>query len=539
MLDLNQLKQSMPKKAWEEVKTKLYRHTRGVGIDLYLQKQRPSEPKEVLKWRIDTLNKLTKDIFRKGLNNANRALIENPLLLDANEEVKQYVESDNFYSHSGWVNLFAKLVDNLQVNIEDPNGLLIVMPISENKEDLTPQATPQNEKIGFKVDYVDSDNVYFYSHDLAIYMWNGRLFYDDNETMWELIETKGGYAFELWYNHNTGHKLSTYLGGYKSSDENGKAYFDSFFDGAVEFADAFMNNNENFRASMVRNAYPISEFREMPCNVCDGKKYIIDEENQHKECGTCHGTGKLFNYNTNTVFIRPKKTSLVDDNASVQADPLVTFYSPPIEGMQLNMTYCDELYRKAGEAIGATITNSNQSGVAKQEDKESYYSMMAQVQQNVIRLYQFSVSCIQSIWANDTETPIKATATGDIRKSSTSYLVDTIEIYKNANVPAQMIANQMSELLKKNSSFDEATIIRLLPQVDVLYGKPSTDIVMLKSMAGSPVNDYTLYVNLNAYRLFKTIDLENKEDFQIINEFNTLAKREFEVNKPNEPNFDI
>jgi len=539
MLDLNQLKQSMPKMAWSEVKTKLYRHTRGVGVGEYLRTQRPSEPKEVLKWRIDTLNKLTKDIFRKGLNNANRALIENPLLLDANEEVKQYVEDDNFTSHSGWVNLYAKLVDSLQYVIEDPNGLLVVMPISENKEDINPQLTPQNERISFKVDYVSSDNVYYYSHELSIFMWNGRLFYDDAQTMWELIEVKGGYAFELWYNHGAGHKMSTYLGGYKSSDEDGKTYLDSFFDGAVEFADAFINNNENFRASMVRNAFPVSEFREMPCNVCDGKKYTINEDGEHEDCKTCQGTGKLLHYNTNTAFVRPKKSSLAESDTSVQADPLVTYYSPPIEGMELNMRYCDELYRKAGEAIGATITNSNQSGIAKQEDKESYYSMMAQVQQNMVRLYQFSVGCIQTVWANDLETPVKVSISGDIRQSSTEYLITTIEAYKNANVPPQMIANQMSELLKKNSAVDEAVIVRLLPQVDVLYGKPMQEVVMLKSMAGSPVTDYTLYVNLNAYRIFKMIDLEGKEDFQLIAEFNQLAKREFDLNRPSEPNFNI
>jgi hypothetical protein len=532
MLDLNQLKNSMPKDSWHEVKEKLYRHTRGVGMDTYLRKQRPSEPNDVLKWRIDTLNKLTKDVFRRGLNNATRMLLETPLLLDCNEEVRAYVENDNFYSHSGWVNMYSKLVDYFQYIIEDPNGLLAVIPISEGKEELSPQLTPTNERLGFKLDYIPSENLVFYSADVAIYYWDGHLFYDDTENIWELFPISGGYRFELWYNHNAGHKLSSHLGGYKSSDKNNKPYFDSFFDGAVEFADGFVNQYENLRAEMLRNSFPISEFREMPCNVCNGKKHVTLDDGTVEDCKNCNATGKLIHYNTNTAFIRPKKSSLTDLDTGVSQDPLVSYYAPPMTGTELNYKFSFDLYNRAGEAIGATVTKMAQSGVAKEEDKESYYSMLAQIMQNTIRLYQFSVSCIQVIWANDIETPIKITPSKDIRLNSQSYILDLVKTYREAGVPPEMVADQLSQLVKRNTSIDEAKIIKLMPRVNVLYGKPMQDIVMLKSMAGSPVNDYTLFVNLNAYRIFKMIDLKDKDNQEIIAEFDRVARIEFENYKP-------
>jgi hypothetical protein len=112
-----------------------------------------------------------------------------------------------------------------------------------------------------------------------------------------------------------------------------------------------------------------------------------------------------------------------------------------------------------------------------------------------------------------------------------------VKTYREAGVPPEMVADQLSQLVKRNTSIDEAKIIKLMPRVNVLYGKPMQDIVMLKSMAGSPVNDYTLFVNLNAYRIFKMIDLKDKDNEQIIAEFDRVARIEFENYKPsvNEP----
>jgi hypothetical protein len=531
-MDLRQLEMSMPKWAWSEVYTKVTRHTNGTGIADYLRIQRPSEPKEVLDFRIKTLNKLTKDIFRKGLNNAHRVLIETPLLLDANEEVMQLVEADNFDSHSGWVNLYSKIIDLLQNVIQDPNGLLIVVPINGTGEDISPLTVPLNERVYFYIDYVPSSDVIYYSTDMAIYKWKGYTFKDDKNEIYTLTEYNGKVIEDLWYIHNTGHKLSTYLGGYKSQDDNGKEYFDSFFDGAVEFADAFMNQYVNLQATMLQNTFPVREMREMPCNACNGKGRLPNDKGELEDCGTCKGSGKIINYNTNTVFIRPKKTSIAEDNLPVQQDPLITYYNPPIDGANLSYQFSFDLYNRAGEAIGATTVKMAQSGVAKEEDKESYYSMLSQIMSNTVRLYQFTISSIQSIWLNDQQTPISVKPKKDIRENLTDYLINKVNIMKELNVPEPIVSGVLSELLSKYSGYDDSVIIKVLPLVNPLFGKTMQDIVMLKSMAGSPVTDYALYVHLNGYRILKQMDLHEKTIEQIVQEFKVIAEREFNENRP-------
>ncbi len=529
-MDIRELQQRMPRKAWKEVKEKMYRHTRGVGLGTYLKQQRPNEPEEVLNFRVKTLNKLTKDVLRKGLNNSKRMLLETPLLLDCNEEVEALAKGDNFDSYGAYVDLHQRIIKELQNVIEDPNGLLAVIPISLG-EDINPQNTPLNERVFYYIDYIPSDNVYYFSNEMAIYEWRGVKFLDDANAIYQLIENENSTRTELWYNHQTGHKLSTYLGGYMSSDENGNPFLDSFFDGAVEYADAFINQNENLKAEFLQNSFPIREFREIPCNNHECKKgQVPDLENGGmKSCGTCNGSGKLLNYNTNTIFTRPRATKIGEVNTNPNEDPLVSYYSAPMEGTKLNKEYTYELLEKAGEAIGATIQRTNQSGVAKEEDKESYYSMLAQILENTARLYQFTVSCIQSIWANDIDTPIKVTASKDIRMNSQSYLLNLVKTYKDAGLPEQLIANQLSEYVKRTTSIEDSILIKILPRVDVLYGKTSQDIVMLKSMANSPVNEYALFVHLNAYRIFKVIEFNGKTEEEIIEEFNTLAKAEFDV----------
>jgi hypothetical protein len=539
MLDLNQLKYAMPKEAWQDVKSKMYRHTRGVGMGEYLRIQRPSEPREVLEFRIKTLHKLTKDVFRKGLNNSVRMLLETPLLLDCNAEVKQLVESDNFDSHSGWTDLYKKIVDHFQDVIEDPNGMLVVLPINGMGEQIEPSTVPENERVYFYIDYVSSDNVVFYSNDMAIFEWKGRVFQDTKDVIFELKKQTNGYIQEVWYVHNTGHKLSTHLGGYNSSDENNRKFYDSFFDGAVEFADAFVNQFENLKAEMLQNSFPLREFREMTCNTCKGKGRLPNEKNEITECQPCNGSGKIVNFNTNSIFFKPKRQSLADDTTTPTQDPLVTYYAPPMTGTELNYRFSFDLYDRAGEAIGATVTKMAQSGVAKEEDKESYYSMLAQIMQNTVRLYHFSVSCIQSIWANDQLTSIKVTPSKDIRLNSQSYILSLVNTYKDAGVPAEIISTQLSQLVSRNTNTKESIIIKLLPLVDTLYGKSMQDIVMLKSMAGSPVSEFGLYVHLNAYRIMKQIEFQDKSNEQIISEFNELAKSEFDKYKSDNPTFVI
>jgi hypothetical protein len=129
-------------------------------------------------------------------------------------------------------------------------------------------------------------------------------------------------------------------------------------------------------------------------------------------------------------------------------------------GTELNYRFSFDLYDRAGEAIGATVTKMAQSGVAKEEDKESYYSMLAQIMQNTVRLYHFSVSCIQSIWANDQLTAIKVTPSKDIRLNSQSYILSLVNTYKDAGVPAEIISTQLSQLVSRNTNTKESIIIK-------------------------------------------------------------------------------
>lgn len=532
---LRELRKKIPYKYWENVRQKMYRHTRGIGIYNYLKKQRPNEPDDVLDFRVKTLNKLTKDVFRKGMNNAKKMLLDTPLIFDCNEDLKQIALGDNFKSkNDGYTDLYTLLIDYLQFIIEDPNGLLVVIPIALSEE-IIPSFAPQNERIYYHVDYVNSKEIYFKSDDYNIYHWKNYLIKDSLNTMYYLTELNDGtYTENIWYNHETGHKLSTEMGGYDTSNEDDKSYLDSFFDGAVEFADAFMNQYENLKAEMLQNSFPIREFREMPCNQCDGVGTIIHNEKEI-ECKTCNGTKKMLHYNSNSIFIRPKTNSLIDTDKKAQDDPLIQYYSPPMNGTQLNYTFSFDLYERAGEAIGATVTKMAQSGVAKQEDKESYYSMLSQIMYNMVRLYQFSLSCMQSILFMDWETPIRVNPSKDIKLNSTDYVLNVIKNLETAGVPKEIVSSQLSELMEKTTNSSESVIIKLLPIVDILYGKNSQDIVMLKSLTNTPVTPKALFINMNAYSIFKEIDLKQDKDV-ILSEFRRIAEERYnEFQNENQP----
>lgn len=534
-MNLGELKKRMPTKNWAEVRDKLYRHTRGLGIYEYLKKQRPNEPDDVLKFRVETLNKLTKDIFRKGLNNAKRMLLETPLIVDCNEEIKQIALGDNFKAkNDGFTDLYTLLVSWLQYIIEDPNGLLVVIPISTNEE-LNPSFLTENERVYYHLDYVNSKDIVYKSEQYNIYNWNGYMLMDTKETMWLLTRLSDGtYSSELWYNHLTGHKLSTEMGGYDTSNYEDQSYLDSYFDGAVEFADAFINQYENLKAEMLQNSFPIREFREMPCNQCNGDGTIIHNEKEI-DCKTCSATGKMLHYNTNTIFIRPKSNKLTETDTKAQDDPLIQYYSPPMNGTQLNYTFCFDLYERAGEAIGATVTKMAQSGVAKQEDKESYYSMLSQIMSNIVRLYQFSISSIQSIYLMDTDTPISVTPSKDIKLNSTDYVMHVIKNLETAGVPKEIVSSQLSELMEKTTNSSESVIIKLMPIVDILYGKESQDIVMLKSLTNTPVTPKVLFIHMNAYSVFKEIDLTQPKE-TILSQFNIIIEQRFTIfNNENQP----
>ncbi len=111
------------------------------------------------------------------------------------------------------------------------------------------------------------------------------------------------------------------LGGNISSS----GYYESFFDGALPFANEALMTFSDHQAVNVQFSYPVREEKGMPCGNQKCRGGYLDRE-RTKICDTCKGTGMTLSRSPWGVYITKEQTIL--EGEKQQVIPAVQFHSP-------------------------------------------------------------------------------------------------------------------------------------------------------------------------------------------------------------------
>src|ERR1700741_2630124 len=144
---------------WEKVFNRMVVHSRGVPPRDLLDKTFPHEEEEVRKYRLDNYEPITSGEFDKGFDNLYRALTESNWSLTAPDDLKTYLKELNVNQIPFWQFMFKVM---LRRKIEDPNGLLIVMPYGEG-------LISNTKKVDVRLEMILSCQINYMTNEMIIY----------------------------------------------------------------------------------------------------------------------------------------------------------------------------------------------------------------------------------------------------------------------------------------------------------------------------------------------------------------------------------
>jgi hypothetical protein len=504
------------KKDWDGVFKSMAVHTRKRKPVELLLKRRPNEDDAIHQYRLDNYRPITYGSMNKALDDLYRIVSGISFTITAPDSVKDYISNtiiDNFCNSASTQNeiittksFIEKIC--LKRGIEDPNGFLIWHPSGPGVIDSSQKVQPM-PKLVLSDQYVYSDsNVFIYEseeksplrdNDGKIVL-EGRVFYFITKTdFWKMFQ-KGDksdprYETEKVYTHNLAAFPVIVLGG----DMNTDGFYDSYFSPYLAFGDEAVHTFSDWQAIMTTSTFPIKEEFMNECYVYapDKTTPADSQEENFKGGGNAKNIELVAMQKSpyNTIKRKIPLANINDDSLPVDV-PSVRFIAPPIEVAKYVGEAWRELIEKAEQALNIDMTvGVDQSGKAKQLDKEAQYSMITKIGNNFFdNIYLNSLKIIDG-YINRTSFE-KSSCT--IQKPSTFWvkneldLIQEIATLKTQSAPQFFLAEASLDLAKKrfNGNPVSEKIFRFISIYDPYFTFTSNEKNGLLAAAVMTKEDY-------------------------------------------------
>lgn len=457
---------------WKEVFISMATHTRKrKPVELLLQR-RPNEEPDIHKYRLDNYRAITYGSMNKALDDLYRIVSGISYSLSIPDNVKQFIDNtiiDNFTNSASTQNeiITAKIFIEkicLKRGIEDPNGFLIWMPTGEGLTDSSQKVMPMPKLVLSEQYHYSDSNVFIFLSEEKSPLKNksgdmvmeGRIYYfitkADIWTMTEVGEVGNtSFTTELLYKHNLGAFPIIVLGG----DMNTEGYYDSYFSPYLAFGDEAVHQFSDWQAIMTTSSFPIKEVFANECMVRRANKNTDPDDQEEGYKGGANGDYELIPIQKGPygVMMRkipenPTMTDALDVNI-----PSVRYINPDISVAKYSGESWQLLIEKAEQALNIDMTvGVNQSGKAKQLDKEAQYSMITKIGNNFFdNIYLNSLKLIDGYLNRKPFSKSQCV----INKPSTFWvkneldLIHEISTLKTSNAPSFFLAEATIDLAKK------------------------------------------------------------------------------------------
>lgn len=470
--EIKNLPENPKKKDWERVFISMATHTRKRVPRELLLARRPNEEPTIHEYRVANYRPITYGSMNKALDDLYRIVSGISFTLNAPENVKDYLINtvvDNYCNSAATQNeiISAKLFIEkicLKRDIEDPNGFLIWHPTGEGVIDSAKKVAPM-PKLVLSEQYVYSDqNVFIYLSDEKsplradnnkmvlegdIYHFITKTDYWRMQQVGTLSDPK--WEIELIYKHGLDAFPVIILGG----DMNTEGYYDSYFSPYLAFGDEAIHQFSDWQATMTTSSFPIKEVFANECLVRRVNKETSPSDQEEGYRGGGNGEFELMPLQKSPygMILRkiPENPNLPD--ALDVNVPSVRFIAPPVEVAKYAGESWQMLIDRAEKALNIDMTvGVDQSGKAKQLDKEAQYSMITKIGNNFFdNIYLNSLKIIDGLVNRIKLSSSKCS----INKPSTFWvkneldLINEITTLKTSRAPYLFLAEATTDLAKK------------------------------------------------------------------------------------------
>lgn len=510
------------KEQWEATYHRMIVHTRGVYPTDLIETTRPYEPQEIKKYRKAIYEPVTQDAIGRGIDSIYRTLYEANGNITPASTIADYIKTKRFAATDSGAGedsqTFKEYMfgDVLRGMIDDPNGVLIWMPVSpDDYKGIPPNDIPPTEKVEVEPWLVNSSRFVHNTKDWFAFtgatLW---AFKDGNKTVekpyyWIMSKThiyryvpiamvtaqegtniyKGvKYAIEIYYEiadeQNASFSLvpRRILGGNKSLDKEGTKYYQSYFNGYVAYGNEAIRAFSDNQGVMVMNNFPIKAEKGQKCKSCKFGK--ITDGNETYECRECAGTGYVISKSPYSIRVTtPPGTGDPAGDLEYKKMDDVRYYSPPIEALRESTQRWKDFIHLAEISINISFLQQAQSGVAKEIDRENLYAMLFKISENLFSLIKWSLDVIQIYrvpFARDRKDNV-VTPPANFQIKTSKDLIEEIKALQTA--PTAFSASTAVQLAKKQFYGNDVKIkiIESLAIYDPFFSYTSADILQIKA----------------------------------------------------------
>jgi len=508
-------KDHKPKHAeqWNEVREEMFVHTRGTLPALLLNERRPNEAEEVFDYRCKIYEPITKGSMNKAIDKLFRMFQSANYSIKVSDSLNEYLENKKFKGEY-FISFIQKY--GLRRMIEDPNGVLAWIPSG-------PGLVDPSQKIDVEAKIVPSDLIRYKSEDA--FSWKakdevstvkvngksvdeGAVFYTlTKDAFFKHVQTgdKSKNKFDLFliYEHNIGAVPAITFGGNPTAE----GYFESYFSPFLPFANEAIRQYSDWQGVMTMSAFPYREEVAEDCTAKGCRNGVIWDKNEeeHKTCGTCKGTGKIFARGPYGVFVRSKGSSLFEGKEA-DNQPLVRFVSPPVDIIKYSGEAWKQLLEQAEDALHLVFTKQAQSGKAKEIDREDSDAMITKISNNV-----FDEIIFKSLLFLETYREINEPVSPEIvkpisfRAKTEEDLLEEINSLSGKNAPIAFQVEASKDLARKRFSGNKALsrMVEILVSFDPIYNVSTADKNLL--LASGTIKKQDIQKSLFAYKTLQEI----------------------------------
>jgi hypothetical protein len=498
-------------------------HADGIFPELLINERRPNEPETVLAYRKKIFVAKTKPYFGKIENTLQKIRrssdwsIKYPDIsfdkIVEGEKMNDYAEHHYpvFESITNWA--FSLLLRNYLI---DANAILVVAPMSievEENKFLKPVATIFNSCE--VLDFVDGDYVVLINKVGCVYGGNkpGKSFYVVTTKAihrYDQLNGRMDFGEAFYYEHGLEILPAFKLGGIVIDVYGTHSLYDSRISGVLPEFNEALREYSDLQAAKVLHLYPERwEYTQNECVNCKGtgrRMGEVDGTACQVTCNTCAGQGYIASGPYSKMLLRPASA----DQLQLPTPP-AGFVEKDVEIIKVQEQSVHDHIYNALAAINFEFLAStplNQSGTAKEVDKDELNSMVHSIAEDIVKIIDRVYWLIALYRYGTVYTPaeiyemlpmIAVPEKFDIL--STKYYDEQMtSAIKNKLNPAILNAMEVTYATKAfNNDLDIADYVAMVLQLDPLAGISEDDKMSRLSNNGITQLDYVVSSNINKF----------------------------------------
>ncbi len=368
---------------------------------IYLR--RPSESEHIKEYRVNIYLSQTKAPCSKILNSLNKIVkapdwhidyskSKTPPKVTEEESLESYCETNYpfFGSVESWVYSYG-----LKEILTDPNGLLVVAPISYELADKSELYKP----FGY---FVKSENVWDHTPEYVIFKTDKTAEYTESgktykgyviciltkNEIWEAtpVDTKNNYSLQIVHQHNF-NKIPAFKAGglFKEIIDNTPIY-ESFVSPILPGLDAAAREISDLDAEVVQHIFSTMwYYSTQDCQVCTGLGYQ-SKAGKQSICSTCGGSGAVAKSPYKDWIVKAPNT--IDPSSKASPTPPAGYIEKNTEIVKIQDERIKNHIYGALSAINMEFlaeTPLNQSGTAKEVDKDELNNFVYRIAYHLVQ----------------------------------------------------------------------------------------------------------------------------------------------------------